>query len=113
MLSEFVDDHSYNVSIAHTVREGIDKYKENHSQIILIDVKLNEGTGLEMVNMLRENGSNCAIILMSGHSDEFQPLINEAVKSKVDHFICKPFKMNNIIDVIGDITRRRLLEVLG
>lgn len=112
-LAEYVDSYSYNVSIAHNVREGVEKYEENKSGVLLIDMKLNGDNGLEIVNTIREKDSKSAIILMSGYAGQFESLIDNAVNTKVDHFIDKPFKMNNIIELIGEVTRKKLVEVLA
>ena len=40
-------------------------------------------------------------------------IIDDAIKNKVDHFIEKPFEMKNIIKIIGEVTRKRLKDVLS
>jgi two-component system, NtrC family, response regulator HydG len=112
-LRECLDDLNYNVDIAYNVDEGIEKFDENNAELLLIDIKLNGDNGLDLINTIRERGSKSAIILMSGYVNQFQPIIDDAIKNKVDHFIEKPFEMKNIIKIIGEVTRKRLKDVLS
>ncbi len=113
ILREYADKQSYNVSIAHNVSEAIEKYDEDQTRFLLIDMKLNGDNGMEIVNTIREKGSKSTIILMSGYVDKFQPLIDGAINDKVDYFIEKPFQMTNILEIIGEVTRKILQEELG
>lgn len=112
-LKACLDDLSYNVVVAHNIYEGIEKFDENKAELLLVDIKLNGDSGLELVNAIREKGSKSAIILMSGYANQFQPLIDDAIENKVDHFIKKPFEVENMIEIIGEVTRKRLKEVLS
>ncbi|MBT3878712.1 MAG: response regulator [Candidatus Scalindua sp.] len=111
-LRQYIDKHSYNVSTAHSVTDGIEKYDKYQTEFLLIDMKLNGNNGLEIVNAIREAGSKSSVILMSGYADEYKSLIDDAIKNDVDHFIAKPFQISNVIEMIGDVTRKRLQEVL-
>jgi YesN/AraC family two-component response regulator len=75
-------------------------------------MKFNGNNGLEIVNAIREAGSKSSVILMSGYADEYKSLIDDAINNDVDHFIAKPFQISNVIEMIGDVTRKRLQEVL-
>jgi DNA-binding NtrC family response regulator len=112
-LRECLDDLNYNVVIANNVCEGIEKFDENKAELLLVDINPHGDNGLELVNAIREKGSKSAIILMSGYAYQLQPLIDDAIKNKIDHFIVKPFEMKNMIEIIGEVTRKRLKEVLS
>lgn len=112
-LSEFLDMKGYKTVIAHKVEEALDKYYKHKPEIILVDLKLDGKTGMEIVNEIRGKGYRSAIIMMSAFTREFQPLIDEALKEKAQSFIEKPFKMNTIVELLGAITRKRLQEALG
>jgi two-component system response regulator HydG len=112
-LKEYVDKFGYDVVTAHNVCKGIEQYNKHKSQFLVIDIKLREDNGLEIVNAIRERGAKSAIILMSGYAEEYQTLINSAINDKVDYFVEKPFEMYRIIEIIGEVTRKRLQEVLS
>lgn len=113
-FGKYLDTQGYKVVIAYNVKDALEKFYEHETEILLVDLKLEGETGLDIVNTIREKGYKSAIILMSSVSKEFMPEIGENLKKKnVQGFIEKPFTMNAIIELLGEVARKRLQEVLA
>ncbi len=110
-LKDALSIHSYKVAIAHNAEDAIDTFSKQKSGIVLLDMKLNGENGLEVANKLKERGYKYAIILMSAYKKEFQPLLDKA--GQINDFIEKPFEINDLINLLDKISRKRLQEVLA
>ena len=60
----------YEVDVAATVAEGIERGTSQHVDLMLLDLTLPDGNGLEILDALRERGSlPRATLAMTGHKD--------------------------------------------
>ena len=60
----------YDVDVAATVAEAIERGTENIADIMLLDLSLPDGDGLEVLEALRERGASPgATLAMTGHVD--------------------------------------------
>ena len=96
-LSKLFSKDGWRVDICCNGREGLQKAKEQSYDCVLLDVRMPEADGTEVIAQLREfeerkNIDNQRIIIISGHADD-----NNAIKvfqNGAYHFIHKPF--NNV-----------------
>jgi DNA-binding response OmpR family regulator len=60
----------YDVDVAATVAEAIERGTENTADIMLLDLSLPDGNGLEVLEALRERGASPrATLAMTGYDD--------------------------------------------
>jgi DNA-binding response OmpR family regulator len=60
----------YDVDVAGTVAEAIERGTANTADIMLLDLSLPDGNGLEVLEALRERGASPgATLAMTGHDD--------------------------------------------
>lgn len=69
-------------------RDGLEKVVLLNPDLILVDIKLPVVNGLEMVEMLRDRGNDCRVILLTGYSD-FK-YAKKAIELSVDEYLIKP-----------------------
>ena len=81
--------------IAHTGREGIEKFKEGKYDLILLDIMLPELNGLEVLQEIRSSASYIPVILLTAKND---------VKDKVaglnlgaNDYVTKPFEFEELL----------------
>ncbi len=73
-------------------------------------MKLNGKSGIDVAESIREKGYDSAIVMMSAHRKKFQSLIENAGQECA--FIEKPFEINSIINLLDEVSKKKLLEVL-
>jgi two-component system KDP operon response regulator KdpE len=78
----------YDVSIAGTAREGMSDADRRNPDIILLDLMLPDGDGLDVCRVLRAR-SNVGIIVLSARGDE--PTKVAALELGADDYLTKPF----------------------
>ncbi len=74
--------------------------------IVLLDLGLPDGSGLELISELKQQLPKAFIIVVSGHND--QNVVHEAVSRGAMGFILKPFSIGAISDTL--LNARRKLE---
>jgi FixJ family two-component response regulator len=72
---------------------------------VLLDVRMPEINGLEVLDALRRDGCGFPVIFISGHGDV--PLAVEAMRRGASHFLEKPFDPERLVGVLGDSLRQR------
>ena len=70
---------------------------------ILLDIRMDGLSGLEVFEQLRERPSPLPVIFLTGHGD--LPLAVNALKQGAADFIEKPFNDNDLVDRVLDVLR--------
>jgi DNA-binding response OmpR family regulator len=94
----------YDSRIATTGREGLDLVHEFRPEVVLLDIGLPDGSGLDLCTSIAES-ADAYILLVSGHSNEDVKLTGLGLGA--DDFITKPFSGNELVARIGSFLRRR------
>jgi DNA-binding response OmpR family regulator len=79
----------YEVTTADTVAEGWSKASTSAFDILLLDVNLPDGSGLDLCRRLRETGRDVPILFLSARTDE--AVVVEGMNLGAEDYIRKPF----------------------
>ena len=92
---------SYNIITAMSGEDGLIRAKDNHPDIILLDIMMPGMGGLEMLRFLKSHPQLKAIpvILMSGA----RPLVRQS-EFKWSEFLDKPFSTQTLLAAIKRLT---------
>jgi len=71
------------------------KITEDNQLIILLDLKLEDDSGLRWIKSIREANSNCRIILLTGYASISTAV--EAIKLGADDYLTKPITAREIL----------------
>ncbi|MGW8392428.1 response regulator [Pseudoduganella sp. HUAS MS19] len=89
---------------AGTAQAGLARCAQLAPDIVLLDLGLPDGDGLELLSQLRERIPDVFIIVVSGHND--QGIVQSAVSRGAMGFIVKPFSIGAITDALIAARRR-------
>lgn len=76
MLSAFLERHHYQVNLALSSKVALEAFRKETYDLVLVDYKLPDINGLELIQLLKKENKDIPIILITSYSD-----INTAVKS--------------------------------
>lgn len=88
-------------SLAH---EGWQKLKTQHFDLLLMDVGLPDGNGLDLCQKIRESGDNTPILFLSARTDE--STVVKAINHGADDYIRKPFGIEELKVRINKILKK-------
>ena len=104
-LSDLVSVFGYDVETAEDGQQGLAMAVKEHYDAIFCDIKMPNMNGLEVLDGLREQGVDSAVIMISGHGDIDTAV--ECIKKGAFDFIQKPLQdMNRIQIPLRNATER-------
>ena len=94
----FEEEGGYEVYTADTGKEGIEWLLRVKPDLLLLDMKLPDMSGLNVLKVCKESSPKTKIIVNTGYVD--QSLIDEAEKMGRDTFLQKPFNLERLKEEI-------------
>lgn len=91
LLTRFLTRRGYLVESVGDGEEAVEYILENSPDIVLLDIRLPKVDGLKVLRRLQEEGSDVAVITMSGVADE--DTARKSLELGAADFITKPFNL--------------------
>ena len=98
-LVKIVLHKRYRLIRAHNGIEAVTLNEEEHPDLILMDIRMPEMNGLDATRIIKEVDTHTPIIALSAYA--FEENIREAKIAGCDEFMAKPFKVENLIEMVG------------
>ncbi len=103
LFRSFLKDYNFEIFEAFDGQSGINKAKEIQPDIIILDNKMPNMTGLEAVKVFRSDPQTKAIPIIMATAMEFTDSMVDFIKMDVHDFIKKPFEVKDFIEKIEKI----------
>ena len=116
ILAQLLEKDGYRADIAHSLTQARTLLQETPYQLLLLDLILPDGNGLELIRELRENEAtkSLAIIVISGKADEAKKQFNGDSFMIMD-WLQKPIDFSRLSSTLSNMTqwdhRSRILHV--
>ena len=108
VLQEALTKRGYAVSQAEDAEEGLRKFKQRPSDLILLDIQLPGISGIEAISKFKEIDPSVVILMITALSSKEMAI--EAIKRGAYDFFGKPYKMEEMEIVVRRSLERRQLE---
>lgn len=105
-ISNYLKD--YNCNEVHNYSDAISLVKEREFTVILLDLKLPDGNGLNLIHYLKKKKRTSGIIVLSA-IDELDMRI-EALEAGADDFLTKPFHLSELNSRLKALIRRKFYK---
>ena len=93
----------YDVETAATAQEGLERAARGYFDCALIDLKMPDRDGMELVRDARERRGNMAVVIITGYGAV--DTAAEATRLGVSDYLCKPFEPDQIVDAVERAVR--------
>ena len=107
-LSTHLAKEGFEISLAKTGEEGIQKYTESSPELVILDIRLPDIDGLETMRRLKERDPGAAIIIITAFDDMKTTV--EAVKLGAFEYLVKPLDFVDLELTIAKAFQMRSLE---
>jgi len=93
-LARAMEKKGFNVTQAESVKKGIDSLKIIKPAFAVVDLRLNDGNGLEVVKEIQNLNNNSKIIMLTGYGNI--PTAVAAVKHGAIDYLAKPADADDV-----------------
>lgn len=88
-LKAFFEEKGFHVSTAPTIRDALTQFLRTPADIALLDLRLPDGSGLDLLCQLKARQPHLRVVVISGLADA--RTIEEARQRGANEFLAKPF----------------------
>ncbi len=103
VVSQYLEGDGYTVVPAGDVKSAIEKSMTTKFDVILLDLMLPDGEGIDLIPAIRAQ-SSAAVIVVSGKDDTMEKII--CLEMGADDYMTKPFEMRELSARIKAVLRR-------
>jgi DNA-binding NtrC family response regulator len=108
VITTILADEGYNVESVDTAKKAIEATKKKFFNIALIDIRLPDMEGIELLTKMRNTTPKMRKIVITGYPT-LQNAI-EAVNRGADAYILKPFDMEKVLETIKEQLKNQAQE---
>jgi len=94
----------FQVEVAADGELGLNLARETHPDLMILDIMLPKMTGLEICKLLRGEGSNLPIIMLTARGQEIDKVLG--LKLGADDYVTKPFSFMELRARVDAVLRR-------
>ena len=100
VLQTILEDEGYYIETAETAKKGIEKSEESFYNLALIDIRLPDMEGIELLTKLRDTKPKMRKIIVTGYPT-LQNAVS-AVNKGADGYVLKPFDVEKMLATIKE-----------
>lgn len=100
---------SYEIASASAVCSGIAAFKKVQPSLVLLDLRLSDGDGLDVLREIRQIGATTPVIILTGYAS--MESVEEALRLGACDYLHKPFGVvalrERITEVLAAVNRKK------
>jgi diguanylate cyclase (GGDEF)-like protein len=108
-LSDILSAEGYSVRCAGTVAEAREELKKRSYAALLVDLKLPDGTGLDLLKEIKSGHRDAEVIILTGYASLDSSI--SAINAGAFSYLKKPVNIDELKTVMARVTRDRRLEI--
>ena len=106
LLTNALQSKGYNVSVANSIIKGIACLKKKVPNLVLLDLKLPDGNGMDMLPEIKAAAPQAVVVIISAYGSE-EKRAEAKNQEGVYGFIDKPFTEESILEIIAQFQERK------
>ena len=103
-----LERHGFFIESAFTLHDGLQKVREQSFDLVLLDLMMPDGQGIDIIAPLREQDPDLACVVMTGYATVERAV--EAMKAGAVTFLSKPFSSDLLLLTVNQALEKRQLS---
>ncbi len=104
-LKEILEYEKYEVDLAAEGEEGLELFRNNKYEAVLLDIKMPSMDGIEVLEKLNNISPDVPVIMISGHGSIDTAV--ESIKKGAYDFIQKPLDLNRLLVTVKNALEKK------
>ena len=104
MLVEFLEQEAFSINTADSLRDGARMISDIGPQLVILDVMLPDGSGLDLLRQLRARGEMVRVLLLTARGDPADRVLG--LELGADDYLVKPFEPRELLARLRALLRR-------
>jgi DNA-binding response OmpR family regulator len=104
-LWDVFHQHGFRVSMAHSADEAARQLREQRLQVALIDMRLPQGDGHQVFQLVRETNPEARTVVITGYRSETEGLVAQVLSAGADAVCYKPFDVRSLVETVKQLAR--------
>jgi DNA-binding NtrC family response regulator len=100
VLTAILEDEGYDIEAVGTAKEAVEKSKKKFYNLALIDIRLPDMEGIELLTKIKDTTPKMRKIIITGYPT-LQNAV-DAVNRGADAYILKPFEVDKVLQTIEE-----------
>jgi two-component system NtrC family response regulator len=96
-----LSEQGHAVTLTNTGADGLAAIRQGTYDVVLLDMKLPDIDGMEILNTVLKEKFEVCIIVMTGYSSISNAV--EAIKKGASEYLAKPFTDDELLETIGKV----------
>jgi DNA-binding response OmpR family regulator len=105
MVVNYLEQHNMRATAASGGREMAERLAENEPDLVILDLRLDQEDGLDLLRELRSHSDVPVIITTGDRRDEIDRVVG--LELGADDYVTKPFSLRELLARIRAVLRRR------
>ena len=90
LADQLVLTEEFDVFEAEDGASGLSRAKEDHYDLVILDVGLPDMDGRELCRLMRKQGVKCPVLMLTGHNTDADTILG--LDAGANDYVAKPFK---------------------
>lgn len=103
-LLDGLRQHAFQADLCKTGSSGVDYMQKQAPHLVLLDIRLPDGSGFDFCRQMRQMGLRQPIIILTAQHDELDKVLG--LEMGADDYMTKPFSMRELISRVRAQLRR-------
>lgn len=104
ILKSFLERNKYHVMLTHSVKDGIAALQQHSYDLVLLDYRLPDGTGLDILDHTARKEQAAQVLMMTSFNDVRTAV--KAMRMGVYDYITKPVNPDELLMVLQQVLRK-------
>ncbi|MCC5814591.1 MAG: response regulator [Leptospira sp.] len=107
-LNRVLSRENYDLTLTHSPKEGLKILEEKPIDVIISDIMMDEMSGLDLSQIVREKYIHIPVILITGNPNLSS--VQEALRNKAFDYIPKPVERSKILEVVKNAVESKFFQ---
>ena len=110
-LLDALQQNGYTTTWKANGKEGVQFAAEQHPHLIILDIRLPDGSGFDFCREMRQQGLRQPILMLTAQQEEIDKVLG--LEMGADDYVTKPFSLRELQSRIRAMLRRAYGELAG